>query len=128
MHGSRVPTFYAITLSTLLASLAWAAAPAPAGWELKGDPAHGKAVYLAHCALCHGDAGNGKGKLQGDPKPADLTDRARMAGLSDWEVYLVSRDGGPALGLSPKMFGWGKLLPDQDLRDAVAYVRTLAKK
>ncbi len=130
MHGSRVPTLYVFGLSALLAiaSLVAAAAPAPVGWELQGDPARGKAVFAAHCALCHGDAGNGKGKLQGDPKPADLTDPARMAKLSDWEVYLVSRDGGPALGLSPKMFGWGKLVSDQDLRDAVAWVRTLTPR
>jgi high-affinity iron transporter len=129
MHASRLSTLYAALLLALLASLARAAAPsAPAGWELHGDPARGKTVYLAHCALCHGASGDGKGKLQGDPRPADFTDPARMAKLSDWEVYLVSRDGGPVLGLSPKMFGWGKLVPDQDLRDAVAYVRSLAAK
>ena len=71
MNASRVPILSALALAALPALAAAAAPPAPAGWELKGDPARGKAVYAAHCALCHGAAGDGKGKLQGDPKPLD---------------------------------------------------------
>lgn len=51
-----------------------------------------------------------------------------LAKRSDWEVYLAVRDGGQAIGLSPKMFGWGKALSDQEIRDMSAFVRSLAPK
>lgn len=106
-----------------------AAPPAPAGFQLNGDAGHGQTVFAKHCALCHGAAGDGKSKMAEtlDPKPVDFTNKALVARRSDWELYLVARDGGPALGLSSKMFGWKALLPDQDLRDAVAYIRSLGR-
>ena len=51
-----------------------------------------------------------------------------MAKRSDWEVYVAIRDGGAALGLSPRMIAWGKVLTDREVRDAAAYVRTFARK
>ena len=130
MTGRRLCLFYTAGLALLLAALAGAATPpAPAGFELQGDPARGKAVFATRCALCHGAAGDGKGKVKADnPPPADFTNAEVMGKRSDWEIYLAVKDGGPAIGLSPKMFGWGKLLPNQDLRDAAAYVRSLAKR
>ena len=49
-----------------------------------------------------------------------------FARRSDWEIYLTVRDGGQVIGLSPKMFGWGKALSDQEIRDMSAFVRSLA--
>jgi len=117
-------------LLLLLAALAGAATPpAPAGFELKGDPARGKAVFATRCALCHGAAGDGKGKVKGDnPPPTDFTNTQVMGKRSDWEIYLAVQVGGPAIGLSPKMFGWGKLLSEQEVRDVSAYVRSLAPR
>ena len=103
--------------------------PAPAGFRLGGDAARGKAVYDKSCALCHGPAGDGHGKIHGEgAPPTDFTDAAKMVRRSDWEVYVAIRDGGAALGLSPRMIAWGKVLNDQQVRDAAAYVRTLARK
>ncbi|HEV2845735.1 MAG TPA: cytochrome c, partial [Thermoanaerobaculia bacterium] len=76
------------------------------------------------CALCHGATGNGRGTLPLNPPPADL--RAVTGKRSDWEIYVVIRDGGPALGLSKQMLGWSKTLSDQEIRDTAAYVRSLA--
>ena len=39
---------------------------------------------------------------------------------------IAVRDGGQAIGLSPTMFGWGKTLSDQEIRDMCAFVRSLA--
>jgi high-affinity iron transporter len=107
----------------------WAVPPAPKDFQLNGDPGRGKAVFARSCSLCHGAAGKGDGSMAAslDPKPQDLTDRAVMAKRSDWEVYLVILDGGKALGLSPQMFSYKPLLEDQQIRDAAAYVRSLAK-
>jgi mono/diheme cytochrome c family protein len=113
-------------------ALALAAAtvpPAPAGFELNGDPGRGRAVYDKSCALCHGPAGQGNGPMAAslNPGPKDLTNKAVTGKRSDWEVYLVIRDGGKALGLSPQMFSYRTLLEDQEIRDVAAFVRTLAK-
>jgi cytochrome c oxidase cbb3-type subunit 3 len=119
----------ALALAAGAAVLARAVPPAPPDFRLGGDAERGKAVYARTCALCHGKAGDGKGTVHGEGPPAtDFTDGERMAKRSDWEVYLAIRDGGAALGLSPRMIAWGKVLNDQQVRDAAAYVRTLARK
>lgn len=106
-----------------------AAPPEPPGFRLNGDPVRGRAEYMQRCALCHGETGNGRGKLAAslNPKPVDFTTPGMLAKRSDWELYLVVRDGGPAIGLSSKMLPWGKIMTDQQIRDAAAYVRSLAK-
>jgi len=114
--------------AAVLASLG-AAPPAPADFQLNGDAERGKAVYAKHCALCHGATGDGKSKMAASlkPKPADFTDKALTGKRSDWELYLAVRDGGPAIGLTKAMFAWKALLPDQEIRDSVAYVRSLGR-
>ncbi len=103
-------------------------APAPpADFELRGEAAAGKPVYLKKCALCHGENGNGVGKIKIDPPARDLRDRERMSQRSDWEIYVVIRDGGKVLGLSELMLPWGGQVSDQDLHDLTAFVRTLGE-
>jgi mono/diheme cytochrome c family protein len=124
---------YTLTLGaavSLAVSLTvWAVPPAPQDFQLNGDPGRGQAVFAKNCALCHGAGGKGDGSMAPSlsPRPKDLTDRAVLAKLSDWEVYLVIRDGGKVLGLSPQMFGFKSGLKDQEIRDVAAYVRSLAK-
>jgi high-affinity iron transporter len=103
-------------------------AQAPAGFELRGDAARGATLFAKRCRTCHGPEGRGDGQLAAtlDPHPGDLTDARRMARYSDYDLYRLIRDGGPALGLSSKMIGWARLSPDQDLRDLAAHARTLA--
>lgn len=137
----RQPSLFFAALALLAAQAAHAAVqpatPVPAaslampeGFVLGGDAPRGKAIYGGRCSLCHGATGDGKGRMaqnEGKP-PADFTDGALMAKRSDWEIYLAVRDGGPAIGLSPKMFGWSKLLNDQQIRDVAAFVRSLARR
>jgi mono/diheme cytochrome c family protein len=106
-----------------------AAPPEPPGFRLNGDPVRGRAEYMQRCALCHGETGDGRGKLAAslNPKPVDFTTPGILAKRSDWQLYVVVRDGGPAIGLSPKMLPWGQVMTDQQIRDAAAYVRSLAK-
>lgn len=118
-----------LLLTTATAGTAAPTPPPPSGFALKGDAGRGKALYASRCAICHGDKGNGQGQLKGtNPKPTDFTDRAILAKRSDWELYRVIRDGGPAIGLSPQMMSWGKMMTDQEIRDTAAFVRSLAKR
>jgi mono/diheme cytochrome c family protein len=109
---------------------AGAATPAamPAGFRLGGDAVRGRQVYAANCATCHGDRGDGRGEAAGalDPKPTNFTNAAVMHARSDWDLYHIIRDGGPAGGLSAGMVGYGPMLTDGDLRSVAAFVRTFA--
>jgi mono/diheme cytochrome c family protein len=119
----------ALILAPALATPAGPRAAAPPGFQLGGDPGNGKAVFARSCAVCHGEAGDGRSKIADsmDPRPTDFTNGGRMAQRSDWEVYVTVRDGGKAAGLSPKMFAWNRLLTDQEIRDVSAYVRSLSR-
>jgi len=118
-----------LALGLCAALLGAATPPPPDGFQLNGDAERGRAVYAKSCAVCHGVAGDGKSKMAGSlkPKPTDFTNKVLIDQRSDWELYLAVRDGGPALGLSPAMYAWKGLLPDQGIRDAVAYVRSLGR-
>jgi mono/diheme cytochrome c family protein len=61
-----------------------------------------------------------------DPKPARHSDGGFMNGLSDEYLVRVIRDGGAAVGKSPLMAPWGGTLSEAQVRDVVAFVRTLA--
>ena len=89
----------------------------------------GVALYRQYCAVCHGDGGKGDGSSATGfaTKPADLTDGRVMNPLPDDFLASVIRNGGPAEGLSPGMPPFGKFLGDAQIRDVVAYLRSLAQ-
>jgi mono/diheme cytochrome c family protein len=129
-HRRLIFLFFSAGIGVVGLAVASAAVPpVPADFQLNGDAERGKAVFAKHCALCHGALGDGKSKMAEslNPKPVDFTDKALLDKRSDWELYLAARDGGPAIGLSKTMFGWRGLIPDREIRDAVAYVRSLGK-
>ena len=111
---------------------------APASRPAEGQPgapsgvvrAHpGRAVYEKHCATCHGPAGgsDGPGASALPIKPPPFTDGRLLNPLPDDFLYTVVRDGAAAVGLAPQMPAFGRLLTDREIRDVVAYVRTLAQ-
>ena len=104
------------------------AAPAPAAAK-GGDAQQGATIYATYCASCHGPKGEGDGPLAAslDPKPAKHSDAAYMSTLSDEQMFRVIKEGGAAAGLSPLMAPWGGTLSDAQIRDVVAFVRTLSR-
>jgi mono/diheme cytochrome c family protein len=50
-----------------------------------------------------------------------------MKTLKDGDIFKIIKEGGGAVGKSPLMPPWGAALPDQDIRNVVAYIRSLAK-
>ncbi len=106
----------------LLSCLVW-----PNGAEAQ-NAAEGAKLYASYCATCHGDTGKGDGVAARSlpVKPRDHTDSAVMKQLTDQALANVILKGGSAVGKSAFMPAWGASLNEGQVRDIVAYIRTLA--
>jgi len=116
-----------------------AKAPAPAvaekaptaaaeGATAAPDVAAGKADYQTYCASCHGATGGGDGPVGQalDPRPAKHSDGNYMNPLTDDYLFKVIKFGGASVGKSQMMAPLGGALSDQQIRNVIAFVRTLA--
>ncbi len=99
-----------------------------AGATRAQNQAEGKKLYLTYCSSCHGDSGKGDGPAaQSLPvKPANHTDGSVMNQLSDKFLLDIISKGGSAVGKSAMMPAWGGQLKESQLRDIVAYVRSIS--
>ena len=94
------------------------------------DLAAGRKIFEEVCAACHGPTGRAdptNPTVQAlDPKPADLSDPLfnSREPAEDWEIVVTH--GGPALGLSAAMPAQQGALSEEDIRNVVAYAKTLA--
>ena len=104
------------------------AAPAETGPITLGDPARGKMIYDTYCVTCHGPTGKGDGPAAATlpKKPANHSDGNFMNPLPNEELYKAIKEGGQAIGKSNAMPPWGATLNDEQLRDVLGYVRSLA--
>ena len=83
----------------------------------KADTAAAEATYKAKCAGCHGADGKGKEAL----KTQDFASSA-VQNMSDAELTAVITDG------KGKMPAYAKSLKPDQVKDLVAYIRSLGKK
>jgi len=92
------------------------AAP-PADTSLPGDPVAGEAIYQRICLACHGADGRGNGGVTGGDF---IGEPSRLQ--KDNEVLLTSmRDG--IMDKTPPMPPQGGILSEQEMKDALSYVR-----
>lgn len=98
----------------------------PPNWKLSGDVERGAEIFADKCALCHGKDGSGRRLMPLDPKPRDLTDADELKLASDWQLYLVIRDGGEAVGLADTMIGVGDQVTPQEVHDVAVFVKGLS--
>lgn len=112
-------TFFLAVACLLWPMLAQAATP---------DLTAGKRIYEQTCASCHGPAGRlpDDSPLRAAMEPADFSDPLfnSREPASDWEMVVAH--GGHAMGLSEMMPPQGEALTAQDVKDVVAYIKTLA--
>ena len=103
-------------------------AAAPVADAAAPDAARGKVVFENYCVSCHGPRGEGDGPVAAslDPKPARLGDRATMSSKPDDDLFAIIKNGGASVGRSAMMAPWGGLLSDAQIRDVIAYIRSLA--
>ena len=92
------------------------------------NAAEGKKLYASYCATCHGDNGKGDGVAARSlpVKPQDHTNSAVMSQITDQALADVILKGGGAVGKSAFMPAWGSSLNERQIRDIIAYIRTLA--
>ena len=88
----------------------------------QGNPERGKAIYGRHCSMCHGPKGDGTSTIADylEDSPADflsLTSRQK----SDQELFNIIQ-----FGSHLEMIGWERILTEQEIWDAVSYIRVLA--
>jgi mono/diheme cytochrome c family protein len=88
----------------------------------------GGALFQAQCAACHGEAGRGDGPSAAGfaTKPTNLADGRIMNPLPDAFLVNVIRNGGPAEGLSPGMPPFATNQSEEQTRQVIAFVRSLA--
>jgi mono/diheme cytochrome c family protein len=100
-----------------------------------GDPGHGGQLYSTHCAICHGSAGGGDGIATPslNPKPRDFRDgrfyldtNANNRTGEDVDLARVILFGPAAFGGTREMVPWREAFSDDDVRDLIAHIRTLA--
>ena len=93
--------------------------------------AKGKEIFIAKCALCHGEKGDGKGPGAANLplKPADLTDGKMVAEMAEnfW-VWRVSEGGlvEPFKSKGSAMPAWKGELSMNDRWAVIAYAHTLS--
>ena len=110
-----------LALCVLLA-LSWLLA-GRASPEVSGhDTQKGKAVYEERCAVCHGLQGKGDGPEAPflSPRPASLVSAGTSA-KSDRELLNTIAKGKPRTAMP----GWEDKLTDDELKNVLAYIRSL---
>jgi len=116
MPAERIVSIMCV--ATLL-SVASAALSTPA---FGADLAKGKSIYGEKCVKCHGEKGKGDGRKAADleKKPADYTDKAKMAKFTDEDLKKAVKEG------KKPMPAFGKKLSDEEIDGVIAYIRTFA--
>lgn len=86
-----------------------------------------KANWSKHCTKCHAENGNGQTTMGKKLKVADYTDPKVQAKFTDEEMIKITKEG-KKQGSKTLMKGYSDVLSDQEIKDLVAYIRTMAKK
>jgi len=86
--------------------------------------ADGKTVYAESCAKCHGDDGKGATKMGQKLGARDYTDAAVQAAFTDDQAFKSTKEG---MKKDDKTLMKPSELPDDDIKAAIAYMRTFKK-
>lgn len=87
---------------------------------LKGNVAAGKKFYLANCATCHGEKGDGKGPRAYfiNPKPRNFLDPAFRQTFNRPALYAATAMGRQGT----EMPAWSKVLSEQEIANVTEFV------
>lgn len=87
---------------------------------LTGDAHRGEKMYMATCATCHGNKGDGQGPRAYfiRPKPRNFIDPTFRASFNRTALYTAVANG----RLGTEMPAWSKVLTDQEMTDVSEFV------
>jgi len=87
-----------------------------------GEKIYNKTAKPMACKMCHGDKGDGKGKLGAalKPNPRNFTCAETMQGVSAGQMFWIIKNGSPGTG----MVAHNKSLKDHEIWDVVKYLRS----
>ena len=81
------------------------------------------------CPQCHGFGGKGDGYLLNMLKEPvhmhDWTDPQFLKGLSDDDLFAITKQGGEPLGKSKIMIAYGHKMSDDEIRTVIVFIRSL---
>lgn len=93
----------------------------------KADAANGKKLYMKTakpmaCKMCHGDNGDGGGKLGKalKPNPRNFTCAETMKDVSPGQMFHIIKNGSAGTGMAPH----GKTLKDKEIWDVIKFIRS----
>lgn len=130
LHRAAAWSLATVLTVVLAAPLAASAADPPTSGALlprdsvEAATFRGGLVYANYCVTCHGmnADGNGRAARLYNPRPANL----RASDKNDAYFALIIRKGGAPLGRSEFMPTWEAELTDEQIRDLVAYLRSIS--
>ncbi len=113
-----------LVLLLLGVGLAWAA-PLAAQPPSRQAFERGKALFQAHCAVCHGMDGRADTPVSRllEPRPRNFTDPVEMARVSDDRIYRAIKDGRPGTAMAQ----WAQVLSEIEIGELIDYIRTLIR-
>ncbi len=119
----RKATVRAILLTALAVSFAGVRPAVATAAEPKAPE-----KFATFCVPCHGPGGKGDGPAAAalNPKPRNFADGTYMNARTDAQLINVIRNGSAAEKLSPLMVGYSNMLNDQEIKDIVGYIRSVA--
>lgn len=93
----------------------------------KANAKNGKAIFMKKakpmaCKMCHGEKGDGTGKLGGalKPKPRNFACAKTMKKVTPGQMFWIIKNGSKGTGMAP----FGKTLKDKEIWDVIKYIRT----
>lgn len=89
-----------------------------------GDIDGGAKLYKRYCRGCHGKDGRG-GAHTFMPHVHNLTKKDYIELVPDGFLYTVIAEGGEAVGKNSYMPAWKNTLSTQEIKDVIAYIRTM---
>ncbi|MBI3918804.1 MAG: c-type cytochrome [Betaproteobacteria bacterium] len=117
-RAARAPRHFVAILLCCLGPVAGVALAAGDG--ASGNPPRAEQLYRKHCAVCHGERGDGRTPARANlvPPPRDFTSAAARA-LSRARMIAAARDGKPGTA----MVGWKTRLKASEVEALVDYIR-----